>query len=307
MVAVIIVTYNAASWIEKCIDSIKNSTCSVVVFVIDNGSSDCTQSIIRNKYPTIELIELKYNIGFGKANNIGFIRALEINCEYIFLVNQDAWVQPETIEKLIRFHQENKEYGILSPLHLSGDGADLDKNFSVYINGKSCPGLISDIILHKEKKPIYEIDFVNAALWLISKEVLEKVGGFDPLFFMYGEDRDYIQRLKTKGFKVGICPSTIGYHDRIQNVNETNNRISFERLYSSRLVLLKDLSKPLPSKYTLYLSIFLFKIKSIVFKDSHSIDIKILRKVCENYEAIIQHRNNCRISGRTFLKSEDSY
>ncbi len=212
----IIVTYNGMKWYRKCFDSLKDSSVPVEIVVIDNKSSDQTISFIKENYPEIHLIDSKENLGFGKANNIGLRYALEQNADYVFLLNQDAWVRPDTIEKLIGKMQENTEYGILSPIHLDGTEQNLDFNFSYYILPDRCPGgLISDLVTkRKPEDKIYPVKFVNAALWLVSRQCIETVGIFDPLFPHYGEDENYIQRLEYHNKKVGLYPEVFGIHDR---------------------------------------------------------------------------------------------
>ena len=211
---VIVVTYNGAHWIEKCFDSLINSNMPLTILAIDNASADGTPEQIKKLFPQVELIETGANLGFGKANNIGLIKALENKADYVFLLNQDAWVEPDTIEKLIEISQLKPEFGILSPLHMNGNGSALDLNFSYYLSPDGCPNLISDIIT-KNINAIYETRFVNAAAWLLSNKCLTKVGGFDPIFPHYGEDDDYLNRTLYHGLKIGIAPHTRIYHDRI--------------------------------------------------------------------------------------------
>lgn len=73
----IIVTYNGAQWIEKCLDSLHECKVKTHILIVDNASTDNTLSIIREKYPEVELIESAKNLGFGKANNIGLRKALD--------------------------------------------------------------------------------------------------------------------------------------------------------------------------------------------------------------------------------------
>ena len=251
-VFVIIVTYNGLKWIDKCLGSLRDGKIEVQPVVIDNHSTDGTVEHIRIKYPEVHLIENSENLGFGKANNIGLEYAIKNDCDYVFLLSQDAWIEPETISNLVEIHKRNPIYGILSPLHLSGNKEELDYNFSVYISADRCSRFVSDLVLKREElKEVYSINFVNAALWLISIECLEIVGGFDPIFPHYGEDDDYIQRALYHQLKVGICPSVIAYHNRLQNANDfaelpLEKKIS--RDYARKLIILKDLSFPLSYK-----------------------------------------------------------
>ncbi len=215
-VIAIVVTYNGMKWYERCFNSLKNSSIPIDIIVIDNKSSDDTINYIKQYYPSIHLIESPVNWGFGKANNIGLEYAIEKNADYVFLLNQDAWVKPDTIEALIRKMEEYPEYGILSPIHLNGTEVNLDYYFSNhYISEQGCPSLITDTLSKGEvSDKIYPMRFVNAALWLISKECLNKVGGFNPLYPHYGEDEDYIERVKFHGYKIGLYPKVYGVHDR---------------------------------------------------------------------------------------------
>jgi N-acetylglucosaminyl-diphospho-decaprenol L-rhamnosyltransferase len=212
----IIVTYNGLAWIDRCLSSLQNSTYPLEIIIIDNLSSDGTTGFIKEKYPAIKLIEAHANLGFGKANNIGLRIALKENADYVFLLNQDAWVENNTIEKLIDVAASNKEYGIISPMHYDGTSNKFDYKFVEYIQDRECPALLEDLWFGR-LKPIYETSFVNAAAWLIPVKCLRIVGGFDPLFPHYGEDVDYVQRVQYNKFRAGIVPVTKINHDsRVQ-------------------------------------------------------------------------------------------
>lgn len=214
----LIVTYNATrnNWIYNCLSSLVNSTYPPEIIVIDNCSTDNTRDIIENEYPQVHLIKNSTNLGFGKANNLGFETALRNGADYFFLLNQDAWVEEDTIEKLLNQLEKNSNYGIVSPIHLNGKGDALDYNFSNYISPQNCKNLYSDFVLNLVEDKIYESDFVCAAAWMLSKNCLEVVGGFSPTFFHYAEDDNYVHRLKYKGLKIGVLPTARIFHDREQ-------------------------------------------------------------------------------------------
>lgn len=203
----IIVTYNGMKWIDKCLNSIVNQ-CEVVV--VDNNSSDATLKYIETNFPLVKVLSQTRNHGFGVANNIGINYALHNGADAVFLLNQDAFAQTDCVKKLIEAYHQNPSYGIISPIHLNGDGTAMDFTFQkvTYMSP-----LISDLFLQNTSKTIYEINFINAAAWFVPKETLLKVGGFDPLFFLYGEDDNYCQRMLYHGFKIGIIPNATVYHD----------------------------------------------------------------------------------------------
>ena len=202
----IIVTDNAMKWVDRCFGSLRASRHPVDVFVVDNSSSDGTPEYIREYFPEVILYCSRENYGFGKANNIGFEYALSEGYDYVYLLNQDAWLFSDTLEKLIGIHASNPEYGVISPVQMTASMERPDPRFKV----KCLRGDISDY----QDGILYDVDFVMAAHWLVSRKCLETVGGFSPAFAHYGEDDNYIHRALWHGFKVGFLGGTYAVHDR---------------------------------------------------------------------------------------------
>jgi len=216
---VIVVTYNAMQWADKCFSSLRESSVPCDIMAIDNCSTDGTQNYIRNYFPEIELIENKENLGFGKANNIGLQRVLDKNYDYGYLLNQDAWVMPDTFKILINVSENHPEYGILSPMQLQADGNHFENKFGNYVLPKRqtfAPHLLEDLFF-KRAIDVYETSFVMAAHWLMTYQCIAIVGGFSPTFPHYGEDDNYLNRTNYWKFKIGIVPSSIAIHDRSDN------------------------------------------------------------------------------------------
>lgn len=226
-VSVIIVSYNFEQWIDRCLGSLRRSTFPVSVIVVDNGSKDNTTQIIERKHPEVHLIKTGVNLGFGKANNIGIRCAMERGADYFFLLNQDAWISEKTIKTLLDLFEEHPKYGILSPTHLNGKGDKLDFGFSTYsgMNGKE------EFLTMQKDHEVVTLKFINAAFWMISVQTIKKVGGFSPLFYHYGEDIDYINRLHYHGLQLGYSPRVFGYHDRESREVSRAGFLRSERVY----------------------------------------------------------------------------
>lgn len=227
----IIVIYNGMrnNWIEKCFNSLLTSTYSTKIIAVDNASNDGSVDFIKKNYPHIELIESSENLGFGGANNLGISSALKQGAQY-FLLNQDAWVEPSTLNQLINFSKEHPAYGIISPLHLDGNGEGLDRSFARSVSPYFCEDFLSDLALSKPLKDIYPIDFICAAAWLVTKKCIEKVGGFSPTFFHYGEDDNFCHRMKYKKIGLGFLPSAKIFHDRKDRAkNKFAQRVETEK------------------------------------------------------------------------------
>lgn len=209
----IVVTYNGMRWLEKCIQSLVQSELSVDILAVDNASTDGSTEYLKN-LPNVNLIENKANLGFGHANNVGLEHAHRMGYQNFFLLNQDAWVKKETIGKLLEQVNQHPEYGILSPVHLDGIGKNLDPGFKKYMRLRPSSGFFNDFRNKRVEKKIYEVSFVNAAAWMISRNALTETGLFHPLFDHYGEDDNFVHRVLSKGLKVGVLGGISIFHDR---------------------------------------------------------------------------------------------
>ena len=202
-ILVIIVTFNGMEWMERCIASVRSSSLPADILVIDNGSTDGTREWLREK--GVEVIYSESNVGFGAANNIGMQRALEEGYSFVYLLNQDAWVFPDTFRLLADAFYSTGGYGILSPVQYDGGGKKMDRQFA-----KRC----GKYLKAQKDTPIVEVPFVMAAHWMISRGCLLQTGGFSPAFRQYGEDDNYIHRAKWNGYKCGVVRATGAVHDR---------------------------------------------------------------------------------------------
>ena len=200
-------------WIEECLTSVLNSSIPIEIIVIDNCSSDNTTAYIKTNFKSVILYEQNENLGFGKANNIGMSHALKHNADFVFLLNQDAFVQPDSISKLIDCSINNNQYGILSPIHLDYAGTLLEHSFFVFLSNDKSKTFYSDFVLKNNIKKIYNIDFVQAAAWLLPIATIKKIGGFDPIFFHYGEDNNYSQRVLFHKMEIGVVSNSFIRHD----------------------------------------------------------------------------------------------
>ncbi|MBV8324706.1 glycosyltransferase family 2 protein [Chryseobacterium sp.] len=220
-VHIIIVTYNAMKWAERCFTSLRQSSVPVQCTVIDNGSSDGTQDYIKNQFPEISFLQSETNLGFGKANNIGIEEAYRKGADFFYLMNQDAWLYEDSMEKMLDIymqHPNQDEIGIISPFHIDGSEKYLDIFLDQYIaKNYEKTRLISDLYF-QTLKPYYEIRFVNAAHWLLPRKTIETVGGFNPYFFHYGEDDEYVNRIHFHRKKVLLVPGSKVVHDGVQSL-----------------------------------------------------------------------------------------
>ena len=205
-VLTIIVSYNFMPWIDNCLGNMLSSDYGNDILVVDNASQDSTTDTIKERYPQVKLIKNQDNLGFGRANNIGIQYAFENGYDGVLLLNQDAWLDANTLGRLVDVAEQHPDFGIVSPVHLTGDGKKLDTGFATYAG-------IQDL-RELPTVDIVELKFINAAIWFMRLDVLKVVGLFDRIFYHYGEDIDLTHRMAYHHFKVGYVPSVFGYHDR---------------------------------------------------------------------------------------------
>ncbi len=248
-ILVIVVTYNAMEWVERCLGSLRGSSLPPDVLVVDNGSSDGTQDYIRRLFPEAELICSDGNPGFGAANNIGLRLALERGYDFVYLLNQDAWVLPDTLRLLVDAMRPG--FGILSPVQRDTEGR-MDRQFErkcgrrlkAAASGLSASGMTyagspaaprshgassapsASASPEAQSSPeVVEVPFVMAAHWLLSAETIRRVGGFSPAFRQYGEDDNYIDRLHYHGLRCAVVPAAAAVHDRAGRPSPRERRI----------------------------------------------------------------------------------
>lgn len=205
-VLAIIVSYQFMPWVDKCLPSLLASTYPLDVMVLDNGSKDQSIDHVRKNYPGVMVVDNHANLGFGKANNIGMHHAMTHGYDAVLLINQDAWLEADALEKLVGVLESHPDYGIVSPVHKNGMGDKVEKGFSDYTGLKDLEHLPQEIVVG--------VPFINAAIWLVRMEALRKTGFFAPLFYHYGEDKDLANRMAFHHFKIGFVPAASGCHDR---------------------------------------------------------------------------------------------
>lgn len=216
----IIVTYRGQRWYERCFSSLRDSSIPLQAIVVDNASNDGTVDYIKENFPEIHLIESKENFGFGRANNIAMRYALDHGCDYVFLLNQDAWVEPDTLERLVDIAERHSEYGILGPVQVNAEKTKvLEGVIQFLVNPDNVnKQMFSDMVMGTVDE-VYPVAEINAAAWLLPRKTLEIVGGFDPVFLHYGEDWNYLSRVLYHKLKVGLTPHIHVVHDCVEHVD----------------------------------------------------------------------------------------
>ena len=290
------------TWIQKCFASLINSSLPLHIIAIDNASTDNSCAFIKENFNAVELIETICNLGFGKANNIGLRKAIKEKADYVFLLNQDAWVENDCIEKLVIFFEQNKNFSLLSPFHFNYDEAGLEFYFEEYVLKQYTKGFSFNSTSSQDCSKAYETEFVHAAAWLLPIETITKIGGFDPLFTHTGEDNDFIQRLQFKGMKAGILSTSKVYH-KGTNAGLKDVKNNYSQILNNVLLKLKNPSASIIGAFWLYYRWALINYIKNIFRKKCLITIlqkKILIHIILNSLKIISSRK-LQIDSKSYL------
>ena len=217
----IVVTFNGMQWIERCLKTALESKEETDVMVIDNASEDGTADWVLANHPDVLLRRNEENIGFGAANNIGMKYALENGYNFVYLLNQDAWVFPETLSALKRaLVDRSLKAGIASPMQMDAKLSKMDSQFK-----KKCGKLVN-----ASDSETVVVPFVMASHWMISRQCLTAVGGFSPAFPHYGEDNDFINRAAWYGYSAVVVKSAMAVHDRSARKRPKEYRMNLKNI-----------------------------------------------------------------------------
>ena len=247
--SVIVVSYNTREMTLDCLRSIVAETRNVnyEVLVVDNNSSDNSAEAIRNHFPCVKLISLSDNIGFARANNLA---AKESRGRRILLLNPDTIILNGAIDCLTTFANRNPSFQVWGGRTVFRDGS-LNRSscwrrmslwnitcfaFCLTYFGRGNALLNSEAYGGWERNTVRHVDIVTGCFLLIDRKLWDKLKGFDPDFFMYGEEADLCLRARQAGARPAITPvATIVHYGGQSDIVPVDKRV---KVFKGRLTLI---------------------------------------------------------------------
>lgn len=255
-------------FIIKCIESVYASTAAHRldrVIVVDNASADGSVEAVSARFPSVTIISNPTNIGFGSANNIALG---QVTSPYVLILNPDTILEEDTLATCIDEMESNPKIGMVGVKMIDGSGRYLPESkrglptifnaFSKFVGlNRMFPGSAvfnSYYLGHLDDNKRNDVDVLTGAFMFCRTEVIRKVGFFDPIFFMYGEDIDLSKKVLDLGFINVYLPSTRIIHFK----GESTKKISLNYSVNFYSAMLKYYKKHHSGISTFFLTIMVY-------------------------------------------------
>lgn len=213
-VMILVLNWNRCADTLRCLESLRRLTYPRFrVLLVDNGSSDGTLAAVAKRFPEVECIANSTNLGFAAGCNVGLRHALAQGADFVFIANNDTVVAPDLLTEVV-IAASPADVGIVAPLVYyeadpqriwsAGAGRNpLTLEMSGNLRGRIDKGVWPEVL---------EREYVVGCGLLLKRELLERVGLFDPRFFMYYEDLDLCLRARAAGFRILLAPRAHMWH-----------------------------------------------------------------------------------------------
>jgi GT2 family glycosyltransferase len=228
-VSVIIVTRNTCALTRNAVQSVLDSHDSptMEIFVVDNGSTDDTASVLPREFPQIQVIRPGKNLGFAGACNLA---AKQASGEFLLLLNSDARPVPEALARAVAWMRGRPDCAVAGAQLLNADGSRqnsianfptlatelLNKSLLRRLQPEKFPGKE-----HNFREPV-EVETVVGAFLLIRKEAWDALGGLDERYFFFFEETDFCLRARRNQFRVFHLPDVHVWHGQGQTARQVS-------------------------------------------------------------------------------------
>lgn len=245
-IAVVILNWNGAAMMQKFLPSVIQNSEEAEVIVADNGSTDDSVEMLKQKFPSVRLILLDKNYGFAE----GYDKALEqVEAEYYLLLNSDVEVTPNWLQPLLNYMDKHPEVAACQPKLLAererdsfeyagASGGFIDKYGYPFCRGRVFADVEKDCGQYDDIAPIF---WATGAALMVRSVDWHEVGGLDARFFAHMEEIDFCWRLRSRGRSLVCVPESVVYHVGGGTLNAGHPRKTFLNFRNNLLMLYKNL------------------------------------------------------------------
>lgn len=245
-IAVVILNWNGAAMMQKFLTSVIQNSEEAEVIVADNGSTDDSVEMLKQKFSSVRLILLDKNYGFAE----GYDKALEqVEAEYYLLLNSDVEVTPNWLQPLLNYMDKHPEVAACQPKLLAererdsfeyagASGGFIDKYGYPFCRGRVFADVEKDRGQYDDIAPIF---WATGAALMVRSADWHEVGGLDARFFAHMEEIDFCWRLRSRGRGLVCVPESVVYHVGGGTLNAGHPRKTFLNFRNNLLMLYKNL------------------------------------------------------------------
>lgn len=303
-ISVVILNWNGSAMLQRFLPSVIRYSEEAEIIVADNGSTDHSIDILREKFPSVRILPFRENYGFAE----GYNRAIQqIETPYVLLLNDDVEVTPHWLQPLLAFMNHHPEVAACQPKILSETQRELFEYAGAcggFIDHLGYPYCRGRIFNHVEKDrgqydQVCPIFWATGAALLVRTDVFRKEGGLDKRFFAHMEEIDFCWRLRSRNYGIYCIPQSTVYHVGGGTLPKSHPRKTFLNFRNNLLMLYKNLpeerlNSTLRIRYFLDLVAALKMLLSGQVKESMAI-VKALRTFFRlDTTSTVKERKTCK-------------
>ncbi len=246
--SIILVCWNNKGYLKQCLQSLyatEMASCFDVV-VVDNGSTDGSQLMLRTEFPAVRLIQNEENVGLGKASNQGIESSWG---RYVLLLNNDTLVNGPSLDAMVAFMDANPQAGAVGGKIFNPDGTvqSCYNNFSTLLEEFLIATRLGELILEGypaiiKDDQVRSVGWISSACLLLRRAALDQIGLLDEEYFIYGDEADLQYRLKRAGWSIYYLPDATIVHYGGRSMNRWSRR---KMVYRGKMLFYQKHYSPL--------------------------------------------------------------
>lgn len=240
LVCVVIVNWNHWPETAVCVASVvATGYVPLQIIVVDNASETEGEALFCQQWPQVQIIHNPANLGFAGGVNLGLKAALAQGAEYLFTLNNDATIAPNCLAELVQTAQADAHLGIVGPKIYYASAKEPPLIWFAGADRHPWALSLLDFGRGQTDGPKFaaprEVNYLCAGAMLTRREVFERVGLFDPAYFMYYEDCDFCLQVVAQGYRLRVVPTAVAWHTVAASTGGEGSPM--ERYYRTRSVL----------------------------------------------------------------------
>lgn len=203
---VLILNMNGRNWLSTLLPSLQRAGYrNKKLYLVDNGSTDGSQSFVRESFPEVNVLQMPRNLGYCMANNLASRIAFEDGCDWVIWQNNDTLVEPGWLDRMASISSQHPGIGVMGPVFLDWS-SDAPNLFMISRH----PDVVS--YMHDPSHEPVDCDWVEGSACAVRRACFEDVGPLEPDLFIYWEEADFCRRAQFRGWRVAIVPGALARH-----------------------------------------------------------------------------------------------